>query len=228
MSTSFLAQAPVLLENGERIDQKTFHAWYETTPKQFKAELIGGEIFVSSPTKASHGIYSAKVVSWLGFYEIHTPGTQAQDNTTIILDADNELQPDASLCLVSSLGGQSSINEEGYVIGAPEFVSETANSSGSIDLHRKKDEYERAGVKEYMVVLVRNQQVRWFSRMEDQFQETPPDPDGIYRSKVFPGLWLDPRALLRLDGKGLLETLQKGLAGEDHLKFVADLAARFK
>lgn len=34
------------LENGERLDQKTFHERYLQTPKGFQAELIGGIVHV--------------------------------------------------------------------------------------------------------------------------------------------------------------------------------------
>lgn len=226
MSAVLPPDIPLILENGEKADQKTFHAWYETAPETLKAELIGGEVVVSSPAKARHGDHTLLANTWLGFYMIETPGTRGRDNTTIILDDDTELQPDSALAIEPECGGQTSINEEGYVVGAPEFVGEVANSSGSIDLHRKKNDFERMGVREYLVVLLRNQQVRWFSRVGKIFQDTAPGPDGIYRSSVFPGLWLDPQALLRLDGKGLLETLQKGLASEEHRQFVEDLAKR--
>jgi hypothetical protein len=51
------------------------------------------------------------------------------------------------------------------------------------------------------------------------------DRDGLYRSKVFPGLWLDPAALLRRDLAGLLAVLERGLASPEHAEFVAKLAA---
>jgi hypothetical protein len=54
-------------------------------------------------------------------------------------------------------------------------------------------------------------------------EELPPGPDGIYRSEVFPGLWLDPAALLRHDGPRVLEVLRQGLATPEHGAFVARL-----
>jgi hypothetical protein len=57
----------------------------------------------------------------------------------------------------------------------------------------------------------------------------PPDPDGIYRSVVFPGLWLDPKALLDRDLNGLIATLDRGVASAQHAEFVARLeSARTK
>jgi hypothetical protein len=46
-----------------------------------------------------------------------------------------------------------------------------------------------------------------------------------YRSRVFPGLWLDEAALLRLDVARLMEVLQQGLASRAHAAFVKRLQA---
>ena len=53
------------LENGDHLDQKTFHERYEPMPEDFRAELIGGIVFVSSPLKPRHGRTGAKVIGWL-------------------------------------------------------------------------------------------------------------------------------------------------------------------
>ena len=37
------------------MDQKTFHALYLQTPEGFKAELIGGIVYVASPVSLRHG-----------------------------------------------------------------------------------------------------------------------------------------------------------------------------
>lgn len=54
-------------------------------------------------------------------------------------------------------------------------------------------------------------------------QEVP--PDGVARSRVFPGLWLDVAAFWSEDGAKMLAALNVGLASQDHQKFVARLAA---
>jgi hypothetical protein len=47
--------------------------------------------------------------------------------------------------------------------------------------------------------------------------------DGILRSTVFPGLWLDPAALMSDDFATLLEVLQRGLESQEHAVFAARL-----
>jgi hypothetical protein len=39
------------LENGDRLDQRTFHARYVRMPENCRAELIGGIVFMASPQK---------------------------------------------------------------------------------------------------------------------------------------------------------------------------------
>ena len=103
-------------------------------------------------------------------------------------------------------------------------MAETARSSRKADLGGKRDDYERAGVQEYIVVALDANEVHWHVRRGDKLVSIPPDPDGIYRSEVFPGLWLDPAALLRKDFAGVLDVLDRGLATPEHAAFVASLA----
>lgn len=213
------------LENGDHLDQKTFHARYEAMPEGTRAELIGGIVFMPSPLKPPHGRMHLRLSHWLLSYEEATPGVEGYDNTTAILGDDSEPQPDAYLIIAPEKGGQMRMNEEEYLEGAPELVAEIALNSESIDLHRKRDEYERARVREYLVIALRQNHVYWFIARNGRFEEVPLGGDGIYRSEVFPGLWLDPAALLRLDGPRLREVLQQGLASPEHAAFVARLAA---
>jgi hypothetical protein len=43
------------------------------------------------------------------------------------------------------------------------------------------------------------------------------------RSEAFPGLWLDPAALLRGDLAVVLDKVREGLASPEHVAFVAGL-----
>jgi Uma2 family endonuclease len=213
------------LENGDHLDQKTFHARYEAMPEGTRAELIGGIVYMPSPLRTPHGHTHGRIMHWLFDYMDSTPGTNAFDNATAILGQESEPQPDANLIITSEKGGQTRINEEEYLEGAPELIVEVASSTEAIDLHKKKNDYEQAGVREYIVVALRQNRVFWFITRNGKFEELSLGADGIYRSEVFPGLWLDPAALLRLDGPRLREVLQQGLASPEHAAFVARLTA---
>jgi Uma2 family endonuclease len=162
---------------------------------------------------------------WVVSYRRSTPGLASSANVTTQLGDDVETQPDSQLRIPEKLGGQTRI-VDGYVTGPPEFVIEIGKSSRSYDLGPKKDDYEKAGVLEYLFVGIEPDEVRWFVRREGRFQEMAAGEDGIYRSEVFPGLWLDPRALFAEDLNGLIAALERGLATPEHAAFVDWLAAR--
>lgn len=131
------------LRDGERLDQPTFHQRYLAMPEHVRAELIGGVVHMASPVHRAHMRHGALIKAWLVLYEAATPGTEALDEGTVILDRAAEL---------------------------------------------------------------------------------PPDPDGILCSRRFPGLWLDPQALVRRDLARMQEVLKAGLGSPEHATFVTGLA----
>jgi Uma2 family endonuclease len=211
------------LEPGDHLDQKTFHERYEAMPEDARAELIGGIVFLPSPLNGPHSRAHVHLTHWLFTYERSTPGTETHDNATNLLDDESEPQPDACLLITAPTAAQTS-DQDQYIAGPPELIAEVASSSQAIDLHRKRADYERAGVKEYLVVVLNEARVVWWVSRNGAFEELSPGPDGILRSEVFPGLWLDPAALLRLDADRLDEVLRQGLASPEHAAFVARLA----
>jgi len=214
------------LESGDHLDQATFHALYKATRPSFRAELIAGVVIVSSPLRADHGVAHALVMGWLTNYWIATPGTQARDNTTAILGEASEPQPDGALIIEPAYGGQTGLSEDGYASGPPELIVEVASSSVSIDLHAKRRDYEQAGVLEYIVVVLRQRRIRWFTLQGGIYTDLSADENGIYRSHVFPGLWLHADALLQRDGVQVMEVLRQGLAAPEHAAFVQRLQQR--
>jgi Uma2 family endonuclease len=213
------------LRNGDHLDQPTFHARYEAMPRGFRAELIEGVVFVApSPVSCDHGQPDGLVIMALALYSATTQGTKIYANTTTILGVDAEVQPDSSLLIAPDWGGRS--RKQGkYVAGPPELVAEVAFSSESYDLHNKRRDYERAGVQEYLVVMLQEQRVVWFVLQNGRFAAMEPDGDGILRSRVFPGLWIDPSALLAQDAAKVLEIAQRGIASQEHAAFVEHLRA---
>lgn len=203
------------LENGDKLTRTEFERRYHAMPNLKKAELIEGVVYVASPLRIkSHGEPHAYIMAWLGVYKAATPGVGVADNTTVLLDADNEPQPDAILRIET--GGQSQINQDDYVQGAPELIVEIAASSASYDLHEKLKVYRRNGVQEYLVWRVYDRQFDWFRLNEGEYIKLEPNENGIICSQVFLGLWLDKSALLAGNLVKVLEVLQQGLASEEH------------
>jgi Uma2 family endonuclease len=211
------------LEAGDHLDQKTFHERYKAMPGNIRAELIEGVVYMPSPLKARHGQSHPELMTWLTRYKAFTPGTGVLDNATTILDDDNEPQPDAALRILPEYGGQTHENADGYIEGAPELTAEVALTSAAIDLHSKRQAYERTGVREYIVVVLRERRIVWFVRRGAGFAPLEPSADGILRSEFFGGLWMDPAAMLRQDTLRIEEVLQQGLASPEHKAFLERL-----
>lgn len=225
MSTVERPQVQTLppLVDGERLDRATFHARYSAMPPETRAELIGGVVYMGSPLSWDHGEQDSETIHWLGHYRRHTKGILAASNATVMFDNYGEPQPDIQLLIPERLGGQSRI-VDGYVVGPPELVVEISKSTRRVDLGAKKDDYERAGVLEYLFVGIDPDEVRWFAFRGGRLVQLQPDPDGLHRSATFPGLWLDPKALIEGDTEAIIAALDRGLATPEHAAFAARLA----
>lgn len=211
------------LENGDRLNQKEFHRRYEAMPKNVKAELIKGIVYMASPVRVkNHGKPHSNLISCLGLYHLATEGLMLLDNTTFIANENYEPQPDIVLRIEEYCGGKSWINENDYLEGSPELVVEIASSSVSYDLHDKLEMYERKGVQEYIVWRVLDKKIDWFSLENNKYKKLK-DENGIVESKVFKGLRINVEALIADDLKTVLKDLQSGIESEDYKKFAEEL-----
>ncbi|MHC5536739.1 Uma2 family endonuclease [Singulisphaera rosea] len=211
------------LIDGQRLDRASFHARYEASPPGIRAELIGGVVLRPSPVGPEHARAHVPLIVWLDHYAEKTPGVEALDNASVALDSLGEPQPDALLRILPEFGGKTR-SERHVIAGAPEFVVEVAKSTRFLYLGPKRADYERAGVKEYLVRALEPDELIWHVLLDGQLDPVPPDADGIHRSDVFPGLWLDPGALRAGNREATRKTLDRGLATPEHADFVERLA----
>lgn len=215
------------LTSGDRLTRPEFERRYSAMPKVKKAELVEGIVYMASPLRFEpHAEPHGNLIGWLWTYKIATPGVRMGDNPTVRLDLDNEPQPDAVLLIDPICGGNVRLSEDGYIEGAPELIAEISASSAAIDLRDKKRAYCRNGVQEYIIWQVFERQVDWFSFQEGEYVSLVADDRGIIRSQIFPGLWLDARALLDGQMQQVLATLQTGLSSLEHQTFVNLLGDR--
>jgi Uma2 family endonuclease len=220
-----LLRAPALLANGDRMSQAEFHRRYEQYPDGIKFELIKGTVYMASPERLPHAKYTLLLAGVLSRYEAETIGVEAASDATILLADDSEPQPDLMLRITPGCGGQS-WTDELYVAGPPELVIEIAHSTLALDLHDKKDDYQRNGILEYIVLCVEDEKIHWFDLLSGRSKKLP--SDSILRSKIFPGLWIDSHSLFGRDAKQLLRVLDRGLATPQHARFVRRLQAAAK
>lgn len=177
-----------------------------------------------SPVSGDRERMDRRIAGWLGVYQAATPGVDGANNATSLMLEDAP-QPDLSLLILPEYGGNSRVDGL-YFQGAPELLVEVSATSASNDLHDKYDLYQAAGVREYLVVLLFDEEIRWHELVEGCYRVLPPDADGLWRSRVFPGLWLDGQALLQGNLRQVLDRLHDGLQSAEHERFVAELAAR--
>jgi Uma2 family endonuclease len=204
---SVRADAPISLESGDHLTRDEFHRRYDARPDIKKAELVQGVVYVASPVRFSHHAQQhGFMVAWLGAYVARTPGVLLGDNATVILDDQDEVQPD--VCLWRPTPGGPELNGEGYIQGPPQLVVEIAASSVSYDLHEKKDAYQRSGVREYLVWRVLDAEIDWFRIRDGVYARLEPGIDTIARSVEFPGLHVHVPAMLSGDLHTVLSTVR--------------------
>lgn len=215
------------LENADRLTRAEFERRYRAMPQLKKAELIEGVVHMPSPVRhVQHGGPHLELNGWLWTYQAATPGIEGSSDATLRLDLDNELQPDGMLFIRPECGGRVRVDSDGYLSGNPELIGEVSSSSASIDVGTKLQVYRRNQVQEYVVWRVLDEAVDWFVFREGNYERASASSDGILKSEVFPGLWLDAAALIRRDRARVLEVLHAGLASQEHKDFIARLQSR--
>jgi len=218
------AKGTVDLHSGDRMSAEEFHRLYRLLAEDFKAELIGGIVYVSSPVKRPHATSHPALSTVLFLYAGRTPGLEVGDNGTIRLGEDSEPQPDLYLRILPEFGGQSRTTEDEYIAGPPELVAEVAHSTRALAFHGKKDDYTAYRVLEYLVLSLRDRVLKLFDL--ERGREIAVAEDGVIRSLVFPGLWIDREALFAKDAIRLTATIERGLASPEYLAFRDRLAAK--
>jgi len=213
------------LENGDQLTRREFMRRWDAMPGLKKAELIEGTVYMAAAVRMSHhGRPHRMLIGWMDRFIGNTPGLDGGSDASVVLDDENMPQPDVVLFLPAGGGGKSHINADGYLEGSPELVAEVAASSVSIDLNRKFQAYRRNGVQEYLVWRVRDKAIDWFVLQDGDYQLLTPDAEGILKSRVCPGLWLDPTALIKRRTKRVNEVLDQGMASPEYREFAKRLA----
>lgn len=194
------------LETGDRMSRAEFHRRYELR-HDIRAELIEGVVYVASPIRFDlHDEQAEFIRTWVGLYRFKHAEVRAGSDATLILDEENEVEPDAFLFRPGEGGPW--IDEHHYLNGAPQLVVEVAASSLSYDLGAKMRIYLKHGVREYLVWRVEQGAIDWFELVGDEYVRREPDEEGIIESVQFPGLRLDVRAMIAMDGARVLAALR--------------------
>jgi Uma2 family endonuclease len=218
------AEAIPPLRDGDRLTRAEFERRYDAMPGLKKAELIRGVVYMPPPPVFDdHAAPHFNVIFWLGLYGAHTPGVVGSDNGSIRMEPESMPQPDAFLRILETHGGKLKRTPDRYIEGGPELAAEVAVTSAKYDLNIKLPLYRDNGVQEYLVWRVVDRAVDWFVLRGDTYERLPLSADGIYRSEILPGLWLDAGALFRGDLPAVMQALQQGVNSPEHAAFVQKL-----
>ncbi len=194
------------LHNGDRMSRDEFLWRWEQIPEIKRAELIDGVAYLGPPVSEQHSDYEQLLNRWLSHYESRVPGLKVLPNATWLL-GDSSPQPD--LALIRRTGTSRSSGK--FREGPPELVVEICYSSLAYDLGPKLELYRRAGVQEYLTILLENNKVQWRVLNSDRRYQVLKPAGGFLKSRVFPGLWLDAGAMFPPDRKRLLAGVDAGL-----------------
>jgi Uma2 family endonuclease len=214
------------LRQGDRMDRDEFERRWDAMPDLKKAELIEGVVHIMPSLSIDHAAPHFDLIGWLSWYRLLTPGVTGADNASVRFDDKNMPQPDILLRLDEKHGGQSTISNDRYIESGPELIAEITNTTVAHDLGVKKTIYRKHGVREYIVWRVEDKELDWFILKGNKYVLLEPGDDGIQRSVVFPGLWLDAKALISGDSVALVRAAQSGLGSPEHTAFLNELQRR--
>src|SRR2546426_11187456 len=93
------------LATGDHMTREEFHRIYAATDDAFRAELIGGIVYVPSPLKRRHGVHHLLLGALFAAYAARTPGVEAGDNATVLLGEDAEPQLTSTFACCPSRAG---------------------------------------------------------------------------------------------------------------------------
>ena len=195
-----------------------FLAWAD---EDTLAEWVDGKVVMTSPASAQHQYLAIFLATTLATYvTIHDLGTVLTGPFQMKL-ARSGREPDVLFVAKEHLARLQPTLLQGPADLVVEIVSD---ESVARDRGTKFEEYREAGIPEYWLLDPRIEQAEFYHLDErGRYQRAPVDEEGVYRSRVIPGLWLrvdwlwqqplpsPTRALLEIDRDAYLSYFQEQL-----------------
>jgi Uma2 family endonuclease len=176
----------------------SFEEFLEWLDEDTHAEWVDGEVVLKMPVSVIHQKESSflyQILSnWVSYHQLgETYHPPLQVKFTLPSGKQVSREPDIIVILSDNPGRFT----EQYFEGAPDVVVEILSpSTRSIDRFTKFEEYEAAGVQEYWLIDPDRQYAEFFQRDEaGLYRVAFSGSEGVYRSRVLEGLWLEVRWL---------------------------------
>jgi Uma2 family endonuclease len=178
---------------GIRLTERQFINW---CPREIKAEWVDGEIILVPTETPGHNDregFLGNIVRQ--FVEHHDLGHVYTGTVPVRLPGIRRRRiPD----VVFVAAGRANIIGETEIDGAPDLIAEVISpDSVARDWVDKRDEYQRAGVREYWIVDPRHEQFIAFTLHGKAYRAVKPDAEARVPSRVLKGLHIRPEWLWR-------------------------------
>lgn len=186
MARNLLEYAPAV-ENPGRMTFEEFVTWTANV----RAEWVDGEVILMSPSTDSHQDLCNFLASLLRIWlETHRQGRVWADNYLMRLPNRRVGRVPDILCVTTQNENRA---RPTYLDGAADLVVEIVSYDSELrDKVEKIAEYEEAGVREYWLIDQEHDAVTFYQLgANGQYAPAVIGADGIYRSIVFAGLWID-------------------------------------
>ncbi|MFN7019571.1 MAG: Uma2 family endonuclease [Fimbriimonadales bacterium] len=176
----------------------SFEEFLEWLDEDTHAEWVDGEVILKTPVSVLHqdinSYLHALVSLWVAYhFQGSTYHPPLQVKFTLPSGKQVSREPD----LVVILPGNSGQFQQHYFEGAPDLIVEILSPSNrNIDRLTKFEEYEAAGMPEYWLIDPDRQYAEFFQLDETGvYRVAFSGSEGVYRSRVLAGLWLEVRWL---------------------------------
>ena len=188
----------------QKMTYQEFLAWAD---EDTLAEWVDGKVIMNSPASRRHQEISNFLNTLLTFYvSIRDLGRVLFAPFQVKLGPDLPgREPDLLFVASEHLDRLKETHLDGPADLIVEIVSQESQQR---DRGEKFYEYEAAGVSEYWLIDPQRRQAEFYQLGEGGFyRPVPPDAEGVYRSAVLPGFWLDMAWLWQTPLPTPLETL---------------------
>lgn len=151
-----------------RLPGWTEERYYLEGPRDQKAEFVRGELILMSPMSGKHSKLVTFLIALLSSYVDAKKLGVVMGGPTIRLESEINREPD--ICFIPQ---EKAEKTEGLPIEVvPPFIVEVSCTTRSMDLGEKALDYERAGVREYWVVDLEQDEVVVHLQEEGKYQKS--------------------------------------------------------
>jgi Uma2 family endonuclease len=183
----------------------SFEDFLTIVRKDQKADLLNGVIYMASPESTDDNSLGGWLYRLMSEYADELElGSVYFTRVAFRLGSLHGPEPDVAFVLAENLHRV----RRGYVDGPPDIAVEIVSpDSADRDYDKKRQRYEKAGVREYWIIDPENRRALFLRRQRGKFREVAPVND-IFESSVLAGFRLDVRWLWLARRPSVSKTVQ--------------------